>query len=119
MVVEDTTDISMILIDLLEQQGYQVVHATEGKAALEMAKAEKPDLILLDLMIPELDGFNVCRILHNQLETCKIKIIVLSSLYRKTDMMEAFGSGACEYVVKPFDNKRLLELVRSQLNGRG
>ena len=119
LVVEDTTDISLVLIDLLEQQGYKVVHATEGKAAIEMAKVEKPDLILLDLMIPELDGFSVCRILHNQPETCKIKIIVISSLYRKTDMMEAFTSGACEYVVKPFDNKRLLDLVRSQINGRG
>src|SRR6185295_20103450 len=92
MVVEDTTDLAVVLIDLPEAQGYRVVHAAEGKSAIEMAKYEKPQVMILDLMIPELDGFNVCRILHHQPETCHIKIIVLSALYRKTDLTEAFNA---------------------------
>src|SRR5438046_8975084 len=96
LVVEDTTDLAVVLIDLLETQGYHVVHAAEGKSAIEMAKFERPQVMLLDLMIPELDGFNVCRILHHQPETCHIKIIVLSALYRKTDITEAFTAGASE-----------------------
>jgi DNA-binding response OmpR family regulator len=117
MVVEDTTDLSAVLIDLLETQGYGVVHATEGRSAVEMAKLEKPNLILLDLMIPEMDGFQVCKKLREQPETRFIKVIILSSLYRKRDMIEAFAAGASEFLVKPFDNKRLLETVRSLLNG--
>lgn len=119
MVVEDTTDISEVLIGLLEAQGYEVLHASEGKSAVEMARLYKPHLVLLDLMIPELNGFNVCRILHNHPETCRIKIIVLSSLYRKLDIEEAFKAGAVEFLIKPFDTKRLLTTVRAVLNGYG
>ena len=118
MVVEDTTDLSVVLLDLLEREGYEMLHATDGRSAVEMAKQQKPDLMLLDLMIPELDGFEVCRILHNQPETCRIKIIVLSALYRKVDMVEAFNSGASEFFVKPFDNKRLLAAVRTLVEGK-
>src|SRR5579863_1703782 len=107
LVVEDTPDIATVIIDLLEGRGYHVVHAAEGKSAVEMAKTEKPILVLLDVMIPEMDGVNVCRILRNQPETCNIKVIMLSSLYRKTDIEAAFAAGASEYLIKPFDNKRL------------
>lgn len=117
LVVEDTTDLSTVLIAMLEGQGYQVVHAAEGKSAVEMAKVEKPQLVLLDIMIPEINGLNVCRIIRSQPETCNIKVIILSSLYQKKEIEAAFAAGASEYLVKPFDNARLLETIRNVLNG--
>src|SRR2546421_168695 len=112
LVVEDNATISQLLCDIFKREGWVVATAMDGPAGVEAARREQPDAIVLDVMIPRMDGFEVCRTLHNDAETSQIKIIMLTALNRKVDVEAAKAAGAADYVIKPFDTKRLVKKIQ-------
>lgn len=115
LIVEDEAMIADNLQALLEAKGYKVFLAKDGKAAVDAARKEKPDIILLDIMLPRLGGFDVCRILRGDSQTTAIKIIVTTGLGRMGDVETAFDAGANDYLVKPYDSQRLLHKIEKVL----
>jgi diguanylate cyclase (GGDEF)-like protein len=94
------------------QAGYQVVRASSGEEGLELARAEPPDLLLCDVMLPGIDGFEVVRVLRRELGTANVSIIMLTTM---ANVMEGLDAGADDYVLKPYDHRELLARVRSVL----
>lgn len=115
LLVEDDYAIADNLQALLQIKGYRVSFAPDGQAAVETARSEKPHLILLDIMLPKLGGFDVCRILKSEEKTKGIKIIVITGLGRVGDVEKAFASGADDYVIKPVDSARLIKKIEAVL----
>lgn len=113
LIVEDEVPMRTALHDCLNGQGYRVLVAADGQAGLEKAIQEKPDLIVLDLMLPQLDGFAVCaelrRLLHNP------PVLMLTAKGRIEDRVRGLDSGADDYLVKPFSREELLARVRALL----
>jgi two-component system, sensor histidine kinase and response regulator len=99
----------------LTEAGYQVLPCTRPKAAIELARKEKPSLILFDFMMPEMDGMLLCRILKEFPETAHIPIIFLASADEADQCVEAFAAGAVDYITKPFKPAQLLARVRTHL----
>jgi len=112
LVVDDERPIADILKFTLEKEGYQVVCAYDGDAALQLVKLEKPDLILLDVMLPGKDGMEVCRIVR---QTCDVPIIMLTAKDSELDKVLGLELGADDYVTKPFSARELVARVRAQL----
>lgn len=98
--VEDEAALQKTLGDVLEQEGYKVINALDGEAGLKMAQAELPDLILLDLILPKMHGFEVLSALKNDKATKDIPIIVLTNLESMGDIEKALELGATTYLVK-------------------
>lgn len=115
LIVEDEQDIRELLAYNLEKEGYAAIQAADGKEGLEMARARKPDLILLDLMLPRLDGLSVCRELERDAATVRIPIIMLTARGEDVDRILGFELGADDYVVKPFNIRELLLRIRAIL----
>ena len=115
LIVDDLPENIRLLSSLLKNQGYKVDTATDGEMALLMVKAQRPDLILLDIMLPVLDGYEVCRILKSQPETCHIPIVFLSGLDSELDKVKAFKIGGSDYITKPFFLEEVLFRVKTQL----
>lgn len=103
LVVEDEEDMRDLIKVRLEVEGYEVLEAGDGEEALRIVKKEKPDLIVLDLMIPKITGFEVCRMVKFDDESKKIPIIILSAMAQQRDREKAMEYGAEEYFIKPFD----------------
>jgi DNA-binding response OmpR family regulator len=122
LIVEDETDVATVLAMLLEAQEYEVIRAKDGPQALEKARREKPDLILLDIMLPKIDGFKVARMLKFDENFRHIPIIMLTAKIQEKDRRMGMETGADAYVTKPFDNSVLLQriseiLVEAKQNG--
>lgn len=122
LVVEDEADVASALSMLLEDRGYDIILAKDGPAALEKARSEKPDLILLDIMLPKIDGFKVARMLKFDENFRHIPIIMLTAKIQEKDKRTGMETGADAYVTKPFDNSVLLQriseiLVEAKQNG--
>ena len=115
LVIEDEPHISKLVKVVLEKKGFEVIQAFVGREGLQKAKSEKPDLIILDVMMPKMDGFEVAKILGAAKETKEIPIIMLSSAAQFKDKIKGIESGAVDYLTKPFDNKELLEKVKECL----
>ena len=115
LIVEDEQDIRELLAYNLEKEGYATLQAADGKEGLDMARARKPDLILLDLMLPKLDGLAVCRELERDAATVRIPIIMLTARGEDVDRILGFELGADDYVVKPFELEVLYSRVRALL----
>jgi len=98
--VEDESALQKAFSDILTQAGYKVVSALDGEIGLRLAKSEKPDLILLDIILPRLDGFDVLKRLKEDLELREIPVIVLTNLERIEDVEKAIELGAKTYLVK-------------------
>lgn len=113
LVVEDEEAILLGLQENLKEAGYQVLTAQDGKQALEVARARRPDLILLDVMIPEVSGFEVCRKLRDTGAT--MPIIMLTARNDEFDKLHGFEMGADDYVTKPFSINELLARVKAIL----
>lgn len=111
LVVEDDFTIADNLKALLNVKGHQVVFAADGQAGVELARKEMPDILLLDILLPKLGGFDVCRILKSDPKTAPIKIIMLTGLGRMGDVETAFSAGANDYLIKPYDNERLVKKI--------
>ncbi len=115
LVVEDDTTLQEVLRYNLEEQGYEVISVTEGIKAIELIIRNNPDLIVLDIMLPELDGFKVCQIVRN---TMIVPIIVLSAMNQEQDKVKALQYGADDYVTKPFKMRELLARIYTLLRKR-
>ena len=116
LVVDDTPTNRRILSKLLLQRGYRVYEASDGETALEIAQTHLPTVILLDIMMPGMDGYAVCAALRRNPKTTGIPIIFLSALDAPFDKVQAFQKGAADYVTKPFQAEEVLARVRHQIN---
>lgn len=112
LVVDDELAILELVSFNLRREGYDVITAADGKSALEVFAAEKPDLVVLDLMIPEPDGYEVCRIIRAQ---SAVPVIMLTARGEEQDRVRGLDLGADDYVVKPFSPRELLARVRAVL----
>jgi two-component system alkaline phosphatase synthesis response regulator PhoP len=111
LVVDDEVYIVHILDFSLGMEGYEVVTALDGEQALAKVKTEEPDLIVLDIMMPKLDGYETCKILKCDPETRHIPVILLSAKGRNVDQKMGFQVGADDYITKPFSPKKLVERI--------
>lgn len=116
LVVDDDKNICELLRLYIEKDGFQVVIANDGKRALEMFRAEQPDLIMLDIMLPELDGWQVCREIR---QNSKVPIIMLTAKSEERDELLGFDLGVDEYISKPFSPKILVARVEAILRRSG
>ena len=112
LVVEDDNNIAELLRLYLQKDGFEVSHAADGGKAVEMAKEIQPDLVLLDIMLPVMDGWQVCRELR---KTMKMPIIMLTAKGETEDKVSGLEMGADDYVVKPFEMKELLARINAVL----
>lgn len=115
LVVEDEAPQREVLVYNLEAEGFVVIQATSGDAALEMAREDAPDLILLDWMLPEVSGIEVCRRLKSANETRGIPVIMISARSEEVDRVRGLETGADDYVVKPYSVVELMARIRTQL----
>ena len=111
LVVDDSPTEMNLMLSALKDGGYELFTATDGEEALEKATAEKPALILLDIILPKKNGFQVCRQLKTAPETKDIRIILVSSKSQESDKFWGIKQGADDYLTKPFDEKELLANV--------
>ncbi|HMP03561.1 MAG TPA: response regulator transcription factor [Gemmatales bacterium] len=112
LIVEDERSLTEVLQYNLEKEGYDVVTASDGKEALRKAQTALPDLVLLDLMLPQLSGLEVCKELRAGTKTARIPILMLTAKAEETDQVVGFAVGADDYVTKPFSVKVLLQRVK-------
>ena len=115
LIVEDKSDIVRMLEYNLEKEGFRTVSASDGREALRRAEKERPDIILLDLMLPELDGLEVCRLLRQNPDSAHIPVIMLTAKGRETDKIVGLGLGADYYITKPFSVGELIARVKAVL----
>ena len=118
LVVEDEEDILELLRYNLTKEGYGVLGAATGEEALKTARERLPDLVLLDLMLPNLDGLEVCRRLQQEARTRRLPIIMLTAKGEEADIVAGLELGAADYVTKPFSPRVLLARVRAVLRRR-
>ncbi|MEX2224569.1 MAG: response regulator transcription factor [Candidatus Rokuibacteriota bacterium] len=115
LIVEDEPDIRDLLVFHLEREGYQVTKCKSGAEALRAARSAPPDLVLLDLMLPEMDGLEVCRRLRQDPVTQVIPIVMLTARGDEVDRILGLEMGADDYVVKPFSPRELVARIRAVL----
>jgi two-component system alkaline phosphatase synthesis response regulator PhoP len=115
LVVDDEAVLVETMAYNLEQAGYQVITVADGASALEAARRIKPDLIILDIMLPEMDGFEVCRQLRQERATATTPIMMLTAKSDEIDKVVGLEVGADDYVTKPFGRRELLARVRALL----
>lgn len=115
LIVDDEADMRVMFSTRLEISNFEVIEAEDGEEGLEKAKKEKPDLIVLDLMLPKINGFEVCRMLKFDDAYKDIPIIVLSALSQQNEREKAAQCGADAYFIKPFDLGLLVTKIESLL----
>ena len=113
LAVDDEEDILELIRYNLEKEGYRVACAETGEQALTQARSLIPDLILLDLMLPGMDGFEVCKILKNDPKTAHIPIVMLTAKGEETDVVTGLELGADDYIIKPFSPRVLIARIRT------
>ncbi|MCB0053905.1 MAG: response regulator, partial [Caldilinea sp.] len=112
LVVEDEPSLIETLDYTLRRQGYDVITATDGRKALELARIQRPDLIILDIMLPGLDGFEVCRIVRQEMN---VPILMLTARTEEVDKVVGLEMGADDYMTKPFSMRELTARVKALL----
>ncbi len=112
MIVDDDTQVTLLLGKLLTMEGYQITAENDSSKAHETALTVKPDLFLLDLMMPEPDGFKLCRILRADPHFIFTPIIIVTALDDSDSRVVAFGAGANDFITKPFHASDLVERIR-------
>lgn len=118
LVVEDHEDNRRILRDLLTSVGYEMVEATTGQEGVALAKSHRPDLILMDIQLPEIDGYEATRQIKADPALHKIPIIAVTSYALSGDDVVAYKAGCSDYVTKPFSPRQLLVKIREHLPAR-
>ena len=118
LIVDDDEDILLIVQTLLRNAGYSVIVARNGKEGIDLATAQRPDLILLDVMMPQLSGWEVCATLKNIPETSGTPIVMLTVKSEIKDLITGMQVGADDYVTKPFTKKKLLDTIGRLLDGK-
>ncbi len=115
LVVDDVPANVKVLMDFLTANGFKVLTAKDGQAAIKRAEYAKPDLILLDVMMPIMDGYEACKLLKSQQTTADIPIIFMTALADTTDKVKGFALGASDYITKPFQQEEVLARVNNHL----
>ncbi|HHE75366.1 MAG: hypothetical protein DRH90_15410 [Deltaproteobacteria bacterium] len=115
LIVDDEPNIVIPLQFLMEQNGHNTLVAQSGEEALEIISKEKPDLVLLDIMLPGVDGFEVCEIIRLNPEWRNTRIIFLTAKGRDVDIAKGMVLGADEYITKPFSNQQIIDAVKKLL----
>jgi DNA-binding response OmpR family regulator len=115
LLVEDDTSVLRAISFILEKEGYQVLTAINGLDGLRKAKEEKPDLLILDVMLPGLDGFEVCHRLRAETQTAQLPILMLSAKGQAADKAMGLSVGANEYLTKPVERSVLLSTIETLL----
>ncbi len=118
LVVDDEAYIVHILEFSLGMEGFEVVTAFDGEEAISKAERERPDLVVLDIMMPKLDGYETCRRLKENDKTKNIPVILLSAKGRSMDQRVGLDAGADEYITKPFSPRKLVERIRAHIGHR-
>lgn len=116
LIVDDTREILRVLMHMLTEQGYRVRPVLNGELALQVVRNSPPDLILLDILMPGTDGYEVCRRLKAQEQTRDIPVIFISALNETADKIKAFEFGGVDYITKPFQKEEVLARVKTHLN---
>ncbi len=115
LLVDDEPDIVEVFAKRLQLEGYEVLMAIDGEAALAKARQEKPDLIILDLMLPKMDGYKVCSFLKKDSRSAQIPIIIVTARIQDSEEKLGYECGANAYFTKPFDSTDLMAKIRSLL----
>jgi len=115
LVVDDEPDIVEVIKQRLQGAGFEILIAEDGYKGLELARKEKPDLIILDLMLPKIEGYKVCRMLKFDKEFSYIPIIILTARSQPVEEEIGYSTGANLYLTKPFDGSLLVEKVKELL----
>ena len=118
LVVDDEPELIQALRIRLEASGYEVITAADGQEGLQKAREEAPNLIILDVMLPKVDGYKVCRLLKFDERFRKIPIMMLTARAQDSDVATGMATGADKYMVKPFVSKELVAEVRALLKQR-
>lgn len=118
-IVEDEANIVELIKYNLDREGYKTISANNGRRGLELVRQELPDLVILDLMLPELDGLSVCKQLRSDPQTKLIPIIILTAKSEEADRVLGLEMGADDYVTKPFSPRELVARVRAVLRRSG
>ena len=111
LIIEDDYALADNLKALLKLKGHEVAFAPDGEAGVAEARKFHPDVVLLDIMIPKVSGFDACRMLRGDPQTMKAKVIMMTGLDRIGDVERAFACGASDYLIKPFDGERLFKKI--------
>ena len=119
LIVDDEPDVVEVLKIRFQSEGYDVISEDDGVRGLNLARKEKPDLIILDVMLPNLDGYQICRMLKFDNTYKNIPIIMFTARAGTEDKAKAEKAGADAYIVKPFEPKTLLTKAKELLNGKG
>jgi DNA-binding response OmpR family regulator len=115
LVIEDNNDIRESTAEILELTGYEVIQASHGKNGVELAQQHLPDIILCDIMMPELDGYGVLYLLSKNPDTATIPFIFLTAKAERVDYRKGMEMGADDYLTKPYDDIELLSAIESRL----
>ena len=115
LLVEDEESLLKLESILLSSKGYSVTGVMDGRSALEEINARKPDLVVLDIMLPELDGFEVCKRIKENPETADIPVVMLTAKKNSQDYARGMQVGADAYVTKPFKSAQVIELIEGLL----
>jgi twitching motility two-component system response regulator PilH len=115
MVVDDSPTDKAYLKQMLERAGFEVLEATSGQDAVDMAKSELPDCVVMDVVMPGMNGFQATRTLSKDPATASIPVLVVSSKNQETDRLWALRQGAKEYITKPVKEKDLIDKVKAVL----
>jgi DNA-binding response OmpR family regulator len=118
LTIEDTADIRRLIRMTLEFQGHAVIEASDGAQGLALARSENPDLILLDVLMPGVDGLGVARMLHDDPVLSRIPVIMLSAMGGAQDIEAGLQAGVKAYLVKPFSPRELLDKVSRLIRDR-
>lgn len=118
LVVEDEESLLKLESILLSSKGYSVTGVMDGKAALEEIKKNRPDLVLLDVMLPEMDGFEVCRRIKGDSETAGIPVVMLTAKKSSQDIERGSQVGADAYITKPFKSTRVIEVIQGLISSK-
>ncbi|HET6369679.1 MAG TPA: response regulator transcription factor [Nitrospiria bacterium] len=115
LIVEDDPDIAKLIANYLNREGYAISTAQDGASGLKLAKGNSPDLLILDLMLPEIDGLEVCKALRGNPGTAALPIMMLTAKGEESDRIVGLELGADDYVTKPFSPKELVARVKALL----
>ena len=115
LIVEDEEDALELLSTIFRLEGYKVLHAKNGEEALSIARVDKQDIILLDIQLPELTGYEVCRLVKSDPALSHTKVLVFSGMTQNSDWLKAQEAGADDYITKPFSSLALLKKVEELL----
>lgn len=116
LIVDDEPNIVLSVEFLMKRDGFRVSVARDGEEAMERLYAERPDLVILDVMMPKLDGFEVCERIRADPELADVRILMLTAKGREAEMKKGLALGADDYVAKPFSTRDLVQRVKSLLN---